>query len=301
MKSSASKNYRSKNAFSLIELSIVILIIGILVAGVTSSSRLIKRMKITVAQNLTQSSPVPSIKDLAVWYETSLDKSFNDAEESDGTPITTWFDNNIQSSFKIDFKQATLANQPKYSEGIINSLPSIRFDGVDDFLLASSTGIAGKGLTVFLVGQRVAWNGSWNGIIGALGPGQIDDTGNGTGLSIFFDNGSSITSVATPMYANAQFMSSITHPGNGSPYIFENVFSGTTDLIYVNGVASASYTINSSFLFDSIRVGCAYYNNPFRFYNGYISEIIIYSRGLNTEERKAVEAYLSKKYSIKIV
>jgi hypothetical protein len=62
-------------------------------------------MKITVAQNLTQSSPVPSIKDLSVWYETSLDKSFIDAEESDGTPITTWFDNNIQSSFKYDFKQ----------------------------------------------------------------------------------------------------------------------------------------------------------------------------------------------------
>jgi len=69
------KNYRKiKNAFSLIELSIVILIVGILVAGVTSSSRLIKRMKITVAQNLTQSSPVPSIKDLSVWYESSMDK-----------------------------------------------------------------------------------------------------------------------------------------------------------------------------------------------------------------------------------
>jgi len=79
----------NKKDFSLIELSIVILIIGILVAGVTSSSRLIKRIKIATAQNITQSSPVSSIKDLAVWYETSLDKSFIDAEESDGTPITT--------------------------------------------------------------------------------------------------------------------------------------------------------------------------------------------------------------------
>ena len=53
MKSSACKNYRSKNAFSLIELSIVILIVGILIAGVTSSSRLVKRMKVITAQNLT--------------------------------------------------------------------------------------------------------------------------------------------------------------------------------------------------------------------------------------------------------
>ena len=36
----------NSKAFSLIELSIVILIIGILVAGVTSSSRLLKQMKL---------------------------------------------------------------------------------------------------------------------------------------------------------------------------------------------------------------------------------------------------------------
>jgi len=60
----------SNKAFSLIELSIVILIIGILVAGVTSSSRLVKRMKIITAQNLTTSSPISSIKDLIFWYET---------------------------------------------------------------------------------------------------------------------------------------------------------------------------------------------------------------------------------------
>ena len=70
------KNHSSRlKAFSLIELSIVILIIGILVAGVTSSSRLITRMKVVTAQNLTRNSPVSSIKDLAMWYETSLDES----------------------------------------------------------------------------------------------------------------------------------------------------------------------------------------------------------------------------------
>ena len=37
------------------------------------------------------------------------------------------------------------------------------------------------------------------------------------------------------------------------------------------------------------------------FHNGFIAEIIIYSRALNTEERKSVEAYLSKKYAIKLL
>jgi len=292
------KNYRKlKNAFSLIELSIVILIVGILVAGVTSSSRLIKRMKITVAQNLTQSSPVPSIKDLAVWYESSLEKSFIDSEESDGTPITTWFDNNIQSSFKYDFKQATVANQPKFSEGIINNLPAVRFDGVDDFMMASQVGINSKGLTAFVVGQRVAYGGSFQVSLAGLAAGQTDDTNSGsvvafadfgnyfvsgTGLQWFTNNGSN-------------------HQGNGSPFILDTVFNGTGNVIYLNGLGGAGYGITTNFLIDSLRVGCKYSNAPANFFNGFISEVIIYTRALSTEERRAVEAYLSKKYAIKVV
>ena len=92
------KNINSNKAFSLIELSIVILIIGILVAGVTSSSRLITRMKLITAQNLTRNSPISSIKDLSVWWETSLDESFDNAEESDDSLISGWLDINPQSS-----------------------------------------------------------------------------------------------------------------------------------------------------------------------------------------------------------
>jgi prepilin-type N-terminal cleavage/methylation domain-containing protein len=285
-----------KNAFSLIELSIVILIIGILVAGVTSSSRLIKRMKITVAQNLTQSSPVPSIKDLAVWYEASMDKSFNDAEESDQTPVTTWYDNNIQSSFKYDFKQATVANQPKYSEGIINSLPALKFDGVDDHMVATTVGIAGKGFTSFIVGQRVAYGGTFQVSLAGLAAGQNDDTNSGSVVA-FADFGTSFISGTSLQWFN----NGVTHPGNGSPYILDTVFNGTTNYIYINGLVGSAYNITTSFIIDSLRVGCKYSTAPAYFLNGYVSEVIIYSRALNTEERKAVESYLSKKYAIKVV
>ena len=111
------KNYSSKlKAFSLIELSIVILIIGILVAGVTSSSRLIKRMKVVTAQNLTRNSPVSSIKDLSIWIETSLDESFDTAEESEGLNITNWYDINPQTSYKFTFNQSNLTNKPVYTD-----------------------------------------------------------------------------------------------------------------------------------------------------------------------------------------
>jgi len=286
-----------KNAFSLIELSIVILIIGILVAGVTSSSRLIKRMKITVAQNLTQSSPVPSIKDLSVWYETSLDKSFNDAEESDQTPVTTWYDNNIQSSFKYDFKQATLANQPKYSEGIINGIPSLRFDGADDHMVATSVGISGKGLTAFIVGQRFAYGASFQVSLAGLAAGQTDDTNSGSVVA-FADFGNYFVS-GTGLQWFSNYGSN--HQGNGAPFVLSTVFNGTVNYIYLNGLVGSGYNITTSFIIDSLRVGCKYSTAPAYFFNGYISEVIIYSRALSTEERKAVEAYLSKKYAIKVV
>ena len=74
MKSISHKNI--KKAFSLIELSIVILIIGILVAGVTQSSRLVSQFRLLSARNITQSSPVHSIKDLLIWLETTSTKSW---------------------------------------------------------------------------------------------------------------------------------------------------------------------------------------------------------------------------------
>jgi hypothetical protein len=35
-------------------------------------------------------------------------------------------------------------------------------------------------------------------------------------------------------------------------------------------------------------------------WNGYISEIIIFSKALKAEERKSVEQYLSQKYSVRL-
>ena len=297
MKSSACTNYRSKNAFSLIELSIVILIVGILIAGVTSSSRLVKRMKVITAQNLTQSSPVPSIKDLAVWYESSLDKSFVDSEESDGTPITTWFDNNIQSSFKYDFKQPTVANQPKFSEGIINGLPAVKFDGTDDFMIANSVGINGKGFSAFVVGQRLAYPGTWQTYLTGLAASHNDDCISGSFIMF-----AEWTSAFGSCFNNNQWTySNIAHPGNGTPYIYDLVVSPTNNSVFFNGANVTSTNSTFTYSFDSLRIGCRFSNGNGNFLNGYISEIIIYARALNTEERKSVESYLSKKYSIKIV
>lgn len=47
---------KKNSAFSLIELSIVILIVGIIIAGVTQSSSLIRKMRLSSARQLTSTS-----------------------------------------------------------------------------------------------------------------------------------------------------------------------------------------------------------------------------------------------------
>ena len=284
--------------FSLIELSIVILIIGILVAGVTTSSRLVRRVKITSAQGLTQSAPVILIKDLAVWYESALDKSFIDSEESEGTPLTSWLDNNIQSTYKNDLKQLTVANQPKFSDGVINGLPSVRFDGVDDCFL-STAGISGNAMTLFLVGQRSAFTGGFqSGFAGlATSRGHWDDCLGGGSFILFMDINSSITSCTNV----TTYYGTMPHPGNSIPFIYDIVMTGSNSNSFINGVSASSNSGAYSYVFDVYRVGCAVNSGNNRgFYNGYISEIIVYTRALNTEERKSIESYLAKKYAIKI-
>lgn len=101
---------KRNSAFSLIELSIVILVIGILIAGITQSSRLVKQVRIRTAQTLTQSSPVNSIKDLAVWFEPTMESSFADSETQNNSTITNWYDINSHSSIKNNATQDTATN-----------------------------------------------------------------------------------------------------------------------------------------------------------------------------------------------
>ena len=283
-------------AFSLIELSIVILIIGILVAGVTSSSRLITRMKLITAQNLTRNSPIYSIKDLSVWWETSLDESFDNAEESDDSLISGWLDINPQSSSKINALQPAVGNKPKYKANIFNGLPGILFNGSTNFLLANSVGINGKGLTIFLVAKRNAYS-SPSGIISGLPVGEINDYNPGCFQTFYDQNSAQYFTVSTNTWFSVVSQPS---PADNTPFISSTIFNGSNNISYLNTFVGTTVSGSPTFLVDRIYIGSRYTGNTVNsYFNGYIAEIIIFNRGINTEERLAVTAYLSRKYNIK--
>ncbi|MFM7620100.1 MAG: hypothetical protein ACKO47_00650, partial [Alphaproteobacteria bacterium] len=66
------------------------MIIGILVVGVTQSSRIVGLSRLTVAKQLTQSSPVSSIRGLIGWFDSVSEKSFNTEDPDEGYRVMMW-------------------------------------------------------------------------------------------------------------------------------------------------------------------------------------------------------------------
>ena len=290
----------SYKAFSLIELSIVILIIGILVAGVTQSSRLLKQFRLQTARQLTLNSPVSSINNLNLWLETTLEKSFNESETSNGSSITKWFDVNPQSTFKNDAYQNTVARAPTYNFNEL--LPLVNFNGNSDgqfFNLPDNTIPSGdSAFTIFLAIRLskdalakfhdVLSAGLWANPITLL---RIDN-GSGFKFSIFSAGGS--TTLVWPKTANQQLGTLILFTAS---YLNINQRSF---LINVNGVLATQMSVpdaRSTGTGYNLIGGNSWVN--FEYFKGDIAELVIFSKFLNTEERQAVEAYIMKKWSIK--
>lgn len=53
---------------------------------------MVDRFRITAAQTLSNSSPINSITEVALWLETSLSESFDESEASTGRSVTNWND-----------------------------------------------------------------------------------------------------------------------------------------------------------------------------------------------------------------
>lgn len=288
----------SKNlkAFSLIELSIVILIIGILIAGVTQSSRLITQFRLSTARTLTQSSPAVSMRNLALWYETTSDKSFDDAEQEDGLAVTNFYDINPTVINKVN-ASASSTLRPTYKTNCINGLPCLSFDGTDDCLDTTSVGTSSTTLSYFAVLLPTTISTvSLSGIIMTTG------TWLAASGSVHFQimTGASQDKL---QYGPADGSTGVTSAvlSKTSPQIVSLVDNGTTANFFRNGAADGTITTSGVRTLDLVTLGCLRTVSRSRFFTGYLAEILIFDRGLKAEERRAIEAYLGKKWGIKVI
>ncbi len=301
-----SKMSKSKAAFSLIELSIVVLIIGILIAGVTQGSRLVKMSRLKTAQSQTQSSPVNSIANLVGWWETTADTSFIDSQADDGQIPTIWYDNSSQTVNKNNATPATPA--AVYRSNLINGLPALAFTGAasQGFVFSDLTMLNGSDYSIFVVEERgpaVAKNYFLCGSATSLNTTWVNMV---LGYSTTASN-NLVWSYATATVATAtNYLSGVTAPSVGAPtihsFLHKVSLGATAKRYFLNGTLQANVTndTNSLVSFAGGAIGCNLGASPSGNYTGAIGEVIIYSKSLTTEERKAVEAYLGKKWAITV-
>jgi hypothetical protein len=317
------------SAFSFIELSIVILIIGILVAGIVSSSRLVGQYRITSARNTSSSSSIASISGMILWLDVVAENKItntSDVAPVDGDRVKTWVDANPQSTTPITFSQPAAGTGPVYESDGINNLPTLYYQGTASGGTGTWDHDSDNG-TAAVSSAGCLTNGSYDSTIN---PGRFTafivfqplvDVSSNTGSiysSVGSNTGFSLVKAATKLTANfgtgsgVKALHSVSTALRNS-YIMSMTRSATTSNYYLNGAVAttsstgaedaatltaltvAAYTANST---AATGVGCAV--TPGLYFNGYISEVILFDRDLKAEERRSVESYLSKKYGVRV-
>lgn len=296
MKKSSAKNFA---AFSLVEMSVVIFIVGLLIAGVAQTSKVINKGKISSAQSQTKQSIVKNTPNLVVWYEATLDESFNSTERVDGAEVSTWNDINPQALISNPANQGTSLNRPIYTENVINGLPALKFGGTK--VLSMNKNFCTDNFTVFVVIKIgvTTTNGPFDGwqVLFADSTNLADDS-----VPV-------VVAGSTVLTSNGGLADTTLYAANGKvvvdnfPHIVtvsRNMDTGRRDIWVdganngndLNGASGRNLTANMNMLIGRSA------NNAN--YPGYIGEIVIFNRALLSSERAEIEKYLSKKWGTNI-
>jgi hypothetical protein len=290
---------KKNSAFSLMEMSLVVMIVSLLIVGVIQTSYMVKQAKLSSAQLLTQNSPVNKTSDIVLWYETSLETSFDVSSEVDGTAISNWYDNNPEATTKNNATQSTSSYQPKFYDNVFNvGIPGIRFDGTDDYMDFDGSLLIGTSYTFFVVEQkRAVMSGANTGIFGG--------TSNTTGYNLYFGYNADTQikfahySVSALGYTSSSLLAYSSPIARMHTGLF-NTTSGQSYWLNGGSAAEATAPANTTVLsgYPGAALGKTNTNAADKYHNGDLAEIIIFKRALTTEERRSIETYLSKKYGI---
>ena len=306
-----------KSAFSLVELSVVIAIVGLLIAGVAQASKMVRESAVVAAQSQTRQSVVKDMPGVVLWYETTLDSSLIPEEAVNGVArVTTWHDNNSQALSRSKAYTTMASPLTIYAENAINGLPALRCNSSllqvntdTEYRPNNSIPIATDSFTIFLVASAntthqidAESNSNSGGTLGqnyvigaALSGGSVSSsTISGAGISL------GTNGVSVYEYANGYMPALAVYDGSTSklltrPAIITVDYNNKTPTIFINsntnrvGLTSPKTTVAAPLNFCSGSYGT---------FDGYIGEVIIFNRHLLTDERKAVEKYLGKKWKI---
>ena len=276
-----------KSAFSLLELSVSLVVVSLLMAMVSQGIKVVTSSRLTTARSLTSKSPVPNIPGLVAWYETTSVDSLKAGEAVDGKQISTWYDISPDSipARKNALTRVASAAVTYKSDGI-NKIPSLLFNGTNKIELANFYQGSTSQNTIFIVANPSTITTI---ILDSSSSGSNSNIGQNSN-SFSMNLGSLVwTGTVTNPIVNLAKVS----------YIAAVYFNGSNSKVYFNSssIIAGGSTINpGTTALTGVSIG-ANRSNALN-YSGLISEIIIYNRPLQNQERKDVMSYLSKKYGI---
>lgn len=223
------------------------------------------------------------IAGLIAWYKADAIIGL-----SDGDPVANWPDSSLHG---YDASQGESDFQPSYKAGILNGKPVVRFDGIDDHLIAGAiAGLSGQ-ITVFLVRKQ-------SSVVGYPVPWMfhVGDTSY-LHLHVPYETTSSFWSRRTAVRTNPQVDAV-------SFYLLDWIEDGSQAILSKNANPQATYTggnppaLNQANLILTLGA----YRAAEGFYAGFIAgdvaELIIYDSALSGDDPANVRAYLNSKYAI---
>jgi len=229
---------------------------------------------------------------LQCWY-----KADNGAIVTSGS-VSSWID---VSGNGFTATQGTSGSQPTFVSSAINGLPTLAFNGTSqNLVMPTSPSNFTSGLTIFVMAKPIAFTNAYNRLVDfgtTAGPAYTNS------LAFYQPVGSTsylgFTVYGNPYSTNVSTVQSSSGLAFGLYQLFETVDDGSsTATIYVNGVPLAQNTSmisvpnvtrnNNHIALDGVGISA--------YFNGQISEILVYSQTLTDAQRLAVENYLLNRY-----
>jgi hypothetical protein len=220
-----------------------------------------------------------SIAGLQLWLDAADSSTI-----TTGTGVSEWRD---KSSIGSKWAQETGNNQPATGTATINGKNVLVFDGTNDSLTASAPLSTSMPLTMFIV-QRIS-TATLAGMTYTAGTGDsfnVRQPGSTSGFLEIIAAGARV------------FLGSSARTGIND--IISVTFPAATDAsLFVNGVSQSPLT-NATL--KPTLTGTHYIGTRADgFYlNGQVAEILAYAAELSASQRRAVEAYLGKKWGITV-
>ncbi len=216
----------------------------------------------------------------------------NEISQSSGSAVSTWSDISGNGN---DFSQASSTRRPTFQTSIINGLPALRFDGVNDFLRSGAiSAMETTPKSWFAVCQPITIK------VGGVCGSQYSGTSVQKGLF----NTAVVTNGGNRYYTYHRFTTGVapisTASINTNPTYLSTIVGTTSYSTYQDGslVGTQSGTVLAPSTHVESRIGR--HSSASHHFSGYISENFHFTFELNTCQRTIVDNYLSSKYGLSI-